>query len=205
MYIINKHSKNDRFAKLAAMGEQVFHIDDLANIWGITNKQTLRVTLSRYVKAGTLKRIYRGLYAIKDIDTIDPYLVGVKAIHAPAYISCETILFNAGLINQIPTAVTMISESSRSFSIGGQRYLSRKIRPQYLFNDAGIEIVNNVRIASPERALADAYYFFPLRYIDAIDGYASGDSKFVDWKKYEEIIHAVGYTSQIKNHVHHSQ
>ncbi len=91
MYTIIKHTKNSRFAQLASMGESVFHIDDLANIWGMTNRHNLRITLARYVKAGMLKRIYRGLYAIKEIGKIDPYLIGVKAIHAPAYISCETI------------------------------------------------------------------------------------------------------------------
>ena len=200
MYIINKHSKNDRFAKLAAMGEQVFHIDDLANIWGITNKHTLRVTLSRYVKAGMLKRIYRGLYAIKDLSEIDPRLIGVKAIHGPAYISCETILFDHGLINQFPMSISIISGSSKTFSIGGQDYRSMKLDPKYLFNDAGIKIENGVRTASPERALADAYYYNPWKYVDGVDKY---DFNLIDWKKYDEIIREVGYTSQMKKHVHH--
>jgi predicted transcriptional regulator of viral defense system len=201
MYIINKHSKNDRFAKLAAMGEQVFHIDDLANIWGITNKQTLRVTLSRYVKAGMLKRIYRGLYAIKDISEIDPRLVGVKAIHGPAYISCETILFDYGVINQVPRVISIMSGSSKAFSIGGRDFRSKKMKPQFLHNDAGIKIENGVRTASLERALADAYYFNPQKYIDAIDKYEVNN--LIDWDKYEEIINTVGYNSQIKKYVHH--
>ncbi len=198
MYIINKHTKNDRFARLAAMGEQVFHIDDLANIWGISNKHTLRITLSRYTKAGMLKRVYRGLYAIRELDTIDPHLVGVKVIHGPAYISCETILFEHGIINQLPTAISIISGQSKEFFIGGQRYKSRKIKPQYLFNDAGIQIINNVRTATLERALADMYYYHPHKVIDAYD------SNLIDWKKYNEIVETMGYTAQINKHVHHS-
>ena len=198
MYTINNRYKNNRFALLAAMSEQVFHIDDLANIWGITNAHTLRVTLSRYVKAGMLRRIYRGLYAIKDISTIDPFLIGVKAIHASAYISCETVLFNNGIINQPSRSIMIVSGSSKTFSVGSFDYRSKKMADRYLFNDAGINIENGVRIASTERALADAYYYNPLKYIDA------HDSNLVDWKKYDEIVRAVGYTNQINKHVHHS-
>ncbi len=199
MYIINKHTKNNRFAQLAIMGENVFHIDDLANLWGVTNKHNMRVTLTRYIRAGMLKRIYRGLYSIKNIDLIDPHLIGVKAIHAPAYISCETVLFNKGIINQPSQVIDIVSGLSKVFKIGDHNYRSRKLDQKYLFNDAGIELVNGVRTASLERALADTYYYNPMKHIDA------HGSSLIDRNKYNEIVETVGYTDQIKKHVRHSK
>src|ERR1035437_8090608 len=116
MHTIKNRNKNSRFATLATMGEQVFHIDDLANIWGISNKHNLKITLFRYVKAGILKRIYRGLYSIKDLNDIDPRLIGIKAIHAPAYISCETVLFDHGIINQLSQSISIVCGYSKRFS-----------------------------------------------------------------------------------------
>jgi predicted transcriptional regulator of viral defense system len=74
MYTIKKHIilkmtniKQNRFSLIAKTGEQIFHIDDLARIWEINNRRNLAVTLSRYVKAGLMYRIYRGLYSLRGV------------------------------------------------------------------------------------------------------------------------------------------
>ena len=69
----------NRFAALAQLGEVVFHTDDLANLWRITNKNTLYTTIKRYVAQGLLFRIHKGFYALKNPKDIDPLLLGVKA------------------------------------------------------------------------------------------------------------------------------
>jgi predicted transcriptional regulator of viral defense system len=184
-------SANNRFAKIAATGEYIFHIDDLANIWNISNKHTLRMTLLRYAKSGNMYRIYRGLYSLKKTDDIDPYLLGIKALHSPAYISCESVLFDNGIINQPPQEITLISKFSKHFTVGNNRYRSRRLSPDFLFNDKGIGMRNGIRIASIERAIADIYYFNPKKYLDVIN------SKIVNWKKVGEIIEAVGYNVKV--------
>lgn len=63
-----------RFAQVAKLGEIVFRADDLANLWQITNKNTLHTTLSRYVKKGLLFRIWKGLYSVRPVADIDPFL-----------------------------------------------------------------------------------------------------------------------------------
>lgn len=170
---------------LAALGESVFHAQDLANLWEITDKNTLHTTLKRYAKQGLLYRVFRGLYAIKPIDKIDPLLLGVRIVHEFAYISAETVLASEGIILQEIPYTTIVSPKSMTFSIGGKKFKSRKLAEIYLFNPVGIEIKNGVRIASLERAVADMLYFNPRAYFDG--------RELIDWKKVEKLQKQMGY------------
>jgi predicted transcriptional regulator of viral defense system len=182
-----RHSAGQRFALLAAMGETVFHAGDIANLWNIHNKNTLYTTLVRYQNAGMLYRIYKGLYSLKKINDIDPRLLGVKALHIPAYISCESVLFDSGVINQPPREITLVSGLSKRFTIAGYKFRSRKLKDAFLYNDAGIKTVNGFRLALPERAAADMLYFSPKKYLDAFG------SKIINWKQVRSINSQIGY------------
>jgi len=180
-------SDGERFAKLAELDEDIFHLDDLGNLWNIRNKNTLRKTLSRYTHRGLIFRIYKSFYSIKKVSELDPYLLGIKALHCPAYVTCESILFKAGVLNQSPQAITLVSPVSKIFSISGRQYKSRQMQDGYLFNEIGVELINGVRQASLSRAVADILYFNPQKYFDA------GSSKVVNWPEVKEIIKIVGY------------
>jgi len=175
-----------RFAKLAQMGEVLFHAGDLANLWKIENKNTLHTTLKRYSKKKLLFRIYKGFYSLKPINEIDPWLLGIKALHQFAYISTETVLAKEGIIQQNIASVTMISAQSRKFNINKTSYQSRKLSDKYLFNTAGIKInCNGIRVATTERSVADLLYFNPNYYFDA--------QELIDWKKVQNIQKEIGY------------
>jgi len=192
-----RNSSGERFAQLARLGEGVFHTQDIANLWNIHNPNTLHKTLSRYVQSRLLHRIYRGLYAVDTVSNIDPYLLGVKALHAPAYISCESVLFENGLINQRPQAVTLMSRTAKQFSIMGHQFRVRKLSDEFLFNDSGIETTNGVRRATPSRAIADMLHVYPGKHFDA------RDSSLIDWGAVKDIVARVGYriNIQIPKHV----
>src|SRR3989344_5408785 len=151
----------DRFAQLATMGEKVFTVQDVATIWKIKNRQTLRMLLARYVKHGILYRVWRGVYSIVDPKEIDPLLLGIKILHRYAYVSCETVLFSAGLINQRPTEITLVSNVSKRFSLLGHQYRSRKMNDGELYDMTGITLRDGIRIATPDRAKRDMTYFNP--------------------------------------------
>lgn len=163
----------------------MFHAGDLANLWEITDKNTLHTTLKRYAKQGLLHRVFRGLYAIKPLEKIDPFLLGVKAAHEFAYVSTETVLSRSGIILQEISYVTLIARKSKKFSIAGNDYKSRQISDMYLFNPAGIEIKNGVRMATVERAVADMLYLNPRAYFDGCD--------LIDWKKVKKMQKQIGY------------
>lgn len=176
---------SERFAEIARMREQVFHARDLANLWRIKNNNTLYTTLKRYVRRGLLFRIYKGLYSLKSAGEIDPRLLGTKALHQYAYVSTETILAEAGLIQQKIGWITFASSQSKKFSIEGNNYWSRKLADRFLFHPAGIVKKGGVFLAAPERAVADLLYFNPRAYFDA--------AHLIDWKKVKKIQKEIGY------------
>ncbi len=182
--IKSRSTAGARIANLATLGEQVFHADDLANLWKIRKRSTLYETLSRYTKTGLLHRIHKGMYSILPPGDINPELLGIKALHGPAYISCETILFEKGIINQSPQVITLISFFSRKFNIAGNWYFSRKMTDRFLLNDTGIETHSGVRRASTTRAIADMLYYLPTKYFD---------NPHIDRDAVRALIRVVGY------------
>ncbi len=183
---IGQAKKERRFAELAKRGEIVFHVDDLARLWKIKDKNTLHTTLKRYNKQGLIYRIWRGMYAIKEIDQIDPLLLGVKALHGFGYVSLETILFQAGIINQKPSAITLIGEKTRHFGIGENEYRCHLLSDKHLYNPFGIEEKNGIKRASSERAVADLLYFNSHAHFDA--------PSQINWQKVRKVQKAIGYS-----------
>jgi len=173
-----------RIAILAQKGENIFHIKDLANLWNIQDPKTLRVTLKRYADAGLLYRIYRGFYSSLPLERLTSKEVGAKALHAYCYLSTETVLFESGHISQKPQYITFVSSKHKTFTVGGENYLSRQLKNAFLYNSEGILVQNGMRIATPERAIADLLYFNPV---------ASFDKK-VDWKAVRALQKKIGYT-----------
>lgn len=167
--MINKQrvSDGDRIAMLNFLEQTIFSTQDLAVIWDIKSRQTLRVAISRYTKRGLLFKIWKGLYAIVPPQKIHPWTLGQKALNTYAYISCETILFIEGAINQRPREITMVSSVSKRFTILEYTFRVRKMKDELLYNSRGITKKNGVFVANIKRAKKDMYYFNPKKYYDA--------------------------------------
>lgn len=178
-------NKQQKLAKIIRLGQVIFHIDDLANLWQINKANTLRTTVKRYAQAGLLFRIYRGFYSLKPISQLDPLLLGIKALHEFSYVSAETVLERAGIIFQSRNIITLISSKSKQFSIGDYQYRSRKLADQYLFNPAGIIEVNGVKITGVSRAVADLLYFNSRAHFDA--------ERLINWRQVKKMQLAAGY------------
>lgn len=163
--------KQNRFLTIAKTKEQIFHIDDLARIWQIDKRQNLIVSLNRYVKAGLIHRLYRGLYALKKAEALDPIELGLKALNNYAYLSTESVLAKHGVIFQHLQHYTFIGPKSRRLQIGSNHYYCRQLKDKYLFNDTGI-IKNNPSFneASVERAVADMLHYNPRYHFDNLSG-----------------------------------
>lgn len=172
-----------RIAILATKNERLFHIKDLANLWNIQNKNTLRVTLKRYADEKLIYRIYRGFYSLSPIRDIDPILLGVKALHGFCYLSTETVLYHSGYISQVIDYNTFVSSKSLSFTIGETNFKSRQLSDKYLYNPDGISMVNEVLTATPERAICDMLYFNSNYNFD----------KPVDWEKIRSMQKKIQY------------
>lgn len=183
MSTLKNNISAQRIALLAKKREVIFHINDLANLWGITDRNTLRVTLKRYADAELLHRIYRGFYALQPLAELDPVALGAKALHQFCYLSTETILWQEGFISQAPSMYTFMSGISKEFCIGPHRFKSRKLHDRYLFQPAGLIMQDGIKQATPERAIADMLYFNPLFHFD----------RPVQWKKIKKTQKETGY------------
>ena len=160
-------SDGERMAKLVQVGESIFSVQDLSTVWNIKNRDTLRMTLTRYEKKGLLYRIWRGLYSIVTLDKIDPKYLGVKILDTYAYVSAETVLYEAGLINQRPTYITYMSNKDKKFSLLGNNYWARKLPDELLYNSRGLSKKNKIIVADVARAKQDLKFFNPKKYYDA--------------------------------------
>jgi predicted transcriptional regulator of viral defense system len=174
-----------RIDVLLKQEQKLFHTQDLALLWGIENKNTLYTTIKRYIKKGILIPIHKGYYSTVPINTIDPSRLGLGYLHTYGYISIETVLVQQGILFQSASSITLISSISKSFTIGGNTYISRKITDTFLHNNAGIISQGGVYVATVERAVADTLYLRPRFHFD--------NERAIDWKKVKELQTFIGY------------
>lgn len=158
MYRLDTLIKSDR---------KLFHTQDLALLWRISDRNTLYTTIKRYVAKGILIAIHKGLYSTLEISKLSPVELAVAMIHDYAYVSCETILARNGIIAQEINTLTLVSRKSAKFKAGNVLILVRKMADKLLYNSNGIVRVGNVFEATPQRAMADMRYFAPKYHYDA--------------------------------------
>ena len=169
---------------LLKQDKKMFHTADLGLLWDVSNNNTLLTTIRRYVKKKVLYRVCKGFYTTRPIREVDRFELGFGYIHKYAYLSTESVLVEAGVINQSVGKITFVSSVSKKFGLVGWEYVVRKMKDEYLYNDLGIEKKGMVNRASVERAVADLLYFNPKAFID--------NRNLVDWDKVYEIQKKVG-------------
>ncbi|MHB1865150.1 MAG: type IV toxin-antitoxin system AbiEi family antitoxin domain-containing protein [Candidatus Saccharimonadales bacterium] len=176
MYRINDLLKLDR---------RLYHSNDLAILWGISNRNTLYTTIKRYVKSGVLIPVYKGLYSTVPLERIDQFELGQAIIHSKAYLSTESVLAKHGIISQQVYAHTFVSNRSKKVTVSGISFVYRKLQDIFLNNPIGIIERGNYFEASLERAVADMLYFNPKYYFDLSAG--------INWGKVSTLQRQVGY------------
>ncbi len=139
---------------------------------GNEDPNALRVQLSRWVRAGKLYRLRRGLYALAppyQRVRPHPFLVANHLVR-PSYVSLQAAL---AYYNLIPEAVYMIT--SVTTGRPGERqtplgvFLYRHVRPAFFFGYRLEEVALGQRafIALPEKALLDLIYLQSERDLQA--------------------------------------
>ncbi|MCD6096978.1 type IV toxin-antitoxin system AbiEi family antitoxin domain-containing protein [bacterium] len=155
----------------------VFSFKDLSLILNETNKNYLKKTIYRYVKAGKLYRLRKGIYA-KD-KSYNKFELATK-VYTPSYITFETVLSRAGIIFQYYSQIFVASYLCREITIDNQVYSYKKIKDDILTNSCGVENKENYSIASPERAFLDTLYLYKDYHFDDISS--------LDWEKVYKIL-----------------
>lgn len=149
----------------------IFTTSDLAVLWGITNKNTLHTTLSRYEARGILKRISKGVYSKKKPTDLHPYELGCSLAGPFSYVSAESVLQEAGIIMQQINKVTLFGQAAKEFELFGTFYLCRYLNIKFLLNRQGISATDHYAKASISRAVADLLHLNPQYYFDNPAGF----------------------------------
>lgn len=176
MYRINELIKSDR---------NIYHSNDLAILWKISNKNTLYTTIKRYVQKGVLISIYKGLYSTIPISELDPLDLGRAIIHRYTYLTTESVLAQEGIISQATYAYTFVSNLSKKVTVRDFSFLFRKLKDEYLYNPTGIVKKDGNFIATTERAVADMLYFNRKYHFDF--------SESINFEKVKQIQKEIGY------------
>ncbi len=175
---MNKKPKKGEYLDILLRSPKtIFSTKDAALLWTEEKESTVSVRLNKYVAAGKLIGVRRGLYA-KD-KNYDRFELATK-IYTPSYIGFETVLARAGIVFQFYSQVFVTSYITRELVVDGQTYSYKRMKDQILTDHTGVEVKNRYSIASPERAFLDIVY--------ANKGYYFDNLSPLDWVKIFEIL-----------------
>ncbi len=103
---------------------KLFDTRSLSSLWGI-GRASAKVQVFRWVKAGILVPIRRGLYSVA---TKEPSIFELaNALYQPYVLSLETALNYWGVLASTPQVVTSIADRSRRFVVGNQEFVYRRV------------------------------------------------------------------------------
>ncbi len=155
----------------------VFSISDISMLWGSQSSAAMHVRLNNYVKVGKLIRVHHGIYA-KD-KNYDRFELATH-IYTPSYISFETVLTRTGVTFQYYKTIFVATYIKRELEVDDENISFLRMKDYVLTDTTGIEHVNNVPVATKERAFLDRIYLNKDYHFDNLD--------VLDWDKVFEIL-----------------
>jgi hypothetical protein len=179
--------EKDYLLGLMKSNKTVFTFKEVALLWQESDADFVKKKLYRYVKAGKLYSVRKGIYS-KDAK-YDPYELAVK-IYTPAYVGFETVLGASGITFQLYGQIFVASYQTKEIECAGQKYSYHKIKDEILTNQAGIDVRENYSIASPERAFLDVVYLHTNYHFDNLS--------ILNWEKVFDILPIYGGNKRMK-------
>ena len=173
----NKPKKGEYLGILLRSPKTIFSTKDVALLWDEERESTISARLNKYVRAGKLIRVRRGLYA-KD-KNYDKFELATR-IYTPSYISFETVLTRAGINFQYYDNIFVASYVSREINADNQKIKFIRMKDYVLSNTIGIDHKAGYAIATKERAFLDRIYVSKDYHFDHLDP--------LDWNKVFEIL-----------------
>jgi len=155
----------------------VFSTKDVALLWGNKAETAARMRLSQYIKKGKLIRLRQGIYA-KD-ENYNPFELATR-IYTPSYVSFETVLTRSGINFQYYETIFVASYVTREIKVKERNISFIKMKDFVLTNTKGIDHLNDVAIATKERAFLDRIYVSKDYHFDNLDA--------LDWDKVFDIL-----------------
>jgi len=133
---------------------------------GDVDPKDVRRQLSRWVRAGRLYRLRRGLYTLAPpFQKVKPHpFVIANHLVRGSYVSLESALAHYGLIPEgVPTTTSVTTGRPGQWDTPLGRYTFRHIQPDLFFGYRRLEVSPGqwAFVACPEKALLDLAYLHP--------------------------------------------
>ena len=154
----------------------VFSLSDMRNLLQTDNRDVLYRILKDFEEAGILSRFCRGFYVTQDFDP----LVLSQRLCPDSYISFGNALARQLLIGSVPRyrIRAVRAGPKRVYADKGELRIEHlSIKPELVF---GIEVVDSVRMALPEKAVLDTLYFYRRGIRFSFDIYSDIDYSRLD-------------------------
>ena len=150
--------------------QTVFSFADLSGAVAGYSGAKLKSALKYAVGKKDLIRISRGIYCFSNGYSRQEF---ANKYRTPSYISLYTVLLESGIVFQPYSSIYLVANRSQETEIDGQKYIYRKIRDEISLNPLGINSVDNIYKAGPERAICDKLYLDGDEHFDNL--------RSVDW------------------------
>jgi len=173
----NKPTKGAFLETLLRSPQTVFTTKDVALLWAEEREEIISNRLSKYVRAGKLLRVRRGIY-VKDNNYSQLELA--NRIYTPSYVSFETVLTQAGINFQYYGNIFVATYVNREIKVGNQLITFVHIKDYVLRDTTGILHTKGYAIASKERAFLDRLYVSQDYHFDNLE--------ILDWDKVYDIL-----------------
>ncbi len=149
---------------LGAVGAEPLFETGLLLVGDVDRADVMR-QLSRWVAAGKLLQLRRGLYAfagsqMRGLRTPGPYEIANRLVPG-SYVSLSSVLASAGLIPEyVPVTTSITTGRPARYITPLGTYVYRHVKPAMFWGLESIELGPGVRTfsAAPEKALVDLLY-----------------------------------------------
>lgn len=161
---VNYMKYSQVYKKLAADQFYLFSFGELKKFFPRESPAQLKLQIHQWKHQGWLKVLRRGVYQLAwPEEKVLPDFYLANRLYQPSYVSLETALSYYSLIPEVAMAVTSLTtRTTRKFKTPAGLFIYRTIKgPAFigyrLIKEGGFEI----RLAEPEKALADYLYYQP--------------------------------------------
>ncbi|MEK9184756.1 MAG: hypothetical protein AAB866_01150 [Patescibacteria group bacterium] len=142
---------------LREKGINLFGFSDLEAIFGYRSKPTLKLLLSRMVKAGVIESLAKGKYRFLLARQLASDYQIANYLTSPSYISLETAMSYYSIIDQFPYQITSVTPvKTKLVTIGQRTYSYARISSKFYFDYDKIE--NGALMATKTKAVFDYLY-----------------------------------------------
>ena len=151
----------EALSKIIALGQPLFETRDIAALLG-KKPAAATLTVARLAKAGFLTKFSRGKWGLTG--KVDRFALPEHLTSPfPSYVSLQSALFYHGMIQQVPQVVYAVSlaKTCRYQTPLGTVSIHH-LDPSFFFSYE-LNAPGSAKIATPEKALVDFFYFAPAR------------------------------------------